>query len=70
MEFTLTEDEMQSVLDASKPVPYLVIGGIPPRSQQEQANSAWQKIAEAHSVKWDTIRPINEATRLMSGEAL
>lgn len=67
MQFTITEEEMQRVLEASKPVPYMVFGGMEPMPPQERANRAWQSIGEAHGVEWMSIRPVNEATRLMSG---
>lgn len=57
MRYHMTEDQMKLVLDASRPVPYLVIGGVPPRSPQENANSAWRAVAAEHGCKWDTIKP-------------
>jgi hypothetical protein len=32
------------LMDACKPVPYMVFGGVPPRSQKENANAAWAAI--------------------------
>lgn len=65
--FTITEEEMQMVLDASKPVPYMVLGGMEPSSPRENANRAWQAIGRTYGVEWDSIRPVDEAARIMSG---
>lgn len=44
IEFEMTQEDMDKILNASKPVTYLVAGGIPPRSPQENANSAWDAL--------------------------
>ncbi len=55
----ITDEQLESVLSASKPVPYLIIGGMVPRSPQENANAAWQAIATAMGFVWDTVRPLS-----------
>ncbi len=60
-EYELTEEELQSLHEACKPVPYLIIGGRPPRSPQEKANAAWRKLAIARGFVWDTVKPIDGA---------
>ena len=57
-EFQLTADELKQLLDACRPVPYMVFGGMAPRSPQENANDAWKRLAEQHGFVWDTVRPI------------
>lgn len=57
-EFQLTADELNGLLDACRPVPYMVFGGMPPRSPQENANDAWKRLAAQHGFVWDTVRPI------------
>ena len=53
-QYRLTDAELESILDASKPVTYMVIGGVEPRSPQENANDAWQTVAMNHGFIWDT----------------
>jgi|HubBroStandDraft_6_1064221.scaffolds.fasta_scaffold163192_3 hypothetical protein len=53
-QYRLTDEELQSIMDASKPVPYMVIGGVEPSSPQENANRAWQAVAAKHGFEWDT----------------
>lgn len=55
--YTLTDKQLELVMKASQPVRYMVIGGRPPSSPQENANRAWQKVAKEHGVDWETIKP-------------
>jgi len=57
-EFQLTADELKRLLDACRPVPYMVFGGMVPRSPQENANDAWKRLAAQKGFVWDTVRPI------------
>jgi predicted TIM-barrel fold metal-dependent hydrolase len=59
-EFELSEEQLQKILDASKPVRYMVFGGIPPSSPQENANAAWRALADELGFIWDTVRPVPE----------
>ena len=43
-EYEMTEEDLQIILDACKPVPYMIIGGVAPRSPQENANAAWERL--------------------------
>lgn len=57
-EYKLTQAELDAVLEASRPVPYMIIGGVSPRSSQENANAAWQALAEKRGFVWDTVQPV------------
>lgn len=59
-EYKLTEEEFQTLLNASQLVRYMVMNGQPPRSPQENANAAWQRLGEKHGFKWDTVNPSKE----------
>ena len=43
-EFTMTQEQMETLLTACKPVPYMVIGGVSPKSPQDNANAAWCRL--------------------------
>ncbi len=58
-EYTLTDDELNEIKRACAPVPYMVIGGMPPRSQQQNANDAWEALGRKRGFKWDTVRPVD-----------
>lgn len=57
-EYELTQEDLDSVLEASKPVVAIMlhIGG-GPRTPQENANAAWQVLADKYGFVWDTVRP-------------
>jgi predicted TIM-barrel fold metal-dependent hydrolase len=57
VEFELSDEEFAAILDASRPVPYIVVGGVEPRTSQQNANAAWQRLAAERGFKWDTVRP-------------
>lgn len=61
-EYRLTSEQKGKLLEAMKPVPYMVIGGQPPRSQQENANAAWKELGKELGFIWDTVRPIQGKT--------
>lgn len=56
-QYRMTDDELEQVLNASKPVPYMVFGGREPSSPQENANNAWQGIADRVGCDKFTIGP-------------
>jgi len=40
-EYEMEEADLNKILDASKPVQYMIFGGKPPCSPQENVNNAW-----------------------------
>ena len=66
LEFELTDEQLNKLLDASKPTPVMAIGdpyGGPPipmfGTPQENANRAWRNIAEEMGFVWDSVQPIS-----------
>jgi len=53
----MTEEDMKNILDACKPIPYMIIGGQLPPSQQENANRAWQALGERMGFDYKTVKP-------------
>lgn len=56
-EYEMSEEDLATLLGAMKPVPYMVIGGQPPPSQQENANRAWAALGEKMGFDPMTVRP-------------
>lgn len=56
IEYELTGEELDRLLNASKPVPYIVIGGHIPMSPQEHANNAWAALGSQRGFDWTTVR--------------
>ena len=59
VDYEMTEAELEELLEACKPVPYMVIGGCVPSSPQENANRAWQKLGDKHGFDHMTVQPIH-----------
>lgn len=55
--YTLQEDEFVELVEASKPVPYLIAGGMSPPSQYDNAMRVWGKVAARVGCKLQTIAP-------------
>jgi hypothetical protein len=56
-QYRLTDAELQSILDCSKPVPMIMLHISTPESPQDRANRAWQSVAQAHGFVWDSAEP-------------
>jgi hypothetical protein len=57
-EYEMTQEDLDRLLDACKPVPYMVIGGRPPRSPEQNANAAWDALGRKMGFVGHTARPI------------
>jgi hypothetical protein len=57
-EFTMTESQEKRLLDAMRSVPYMIIGGMAPRSVQENANDAWMALGDELGFMWNTVSPV------------
>lgn len=58
MEFLMSDQSLERLLDACKPVPYIVAGGISPRSQQENANDAWAALGREMGFDYMTAQSV------------
>jgi hypothetical protein len=56
--YEMTEADLDTLLSAMAPVPYIIIGGHPPPSQQENANAAWASLGRKMGFDPMTVRPI------------
>jgi len=57
-EFELTLEQLDKLRAASRPVPYMIFGGMAPRSPQENANDAWAALGRELGFKYQTVRPV------------
>lgn len=55
--YKLTEQQHAALLSAMQPVPYMIVGGMAPRSQQENANDAWMTLGLELGFDGMTVRP-------------
>ena len=61
--YEMTEADLEHILDACKPVPYIVIGGHAPRSQQDNANAAWEELGSRMGFDAMTVQPEGSSNR-------
>jgi hypothetical protein len=59
-EYKLSPGQLERLLEASKPVPYMVFGGHVPSSPQENADRAWQELGAEVGFDWKTVDPLPE----------
>ena len=58
-EFTMSDEQLKTLLEACKPVPLIALQcGLPP-SPQENANMAWEKLGMEMGFKHMTVKPIS-----------
>ena len=65
-DYTMTNEELDELLDACKPVPYIIVGGVAPRSQQERANDAWARLGKKLGFDSKTVKPTGRGNRSFS----
>lgn len=56
-EYEMTQEDLDKLYEACKPVPYMVIGGVPPLSTQERVNDAWNELGRRMGFDGKTARP-------------
>ena len=57
-EYEMTQAQMDVLLAAGKSVPYMIAGGTSPRSPQENANAAWERLGAELGFKHMTVQPV------------
>ncbi len=67
-EYEMTQVQLDKILEACKPVPYMVFGGMAPRSQQENANDAWAALGAELGFDHMTVRPNGKGDRFFTAE--
>jgi hypothetical protein len=59
-EFEMTQEDLNQILAACKPVRYMVFGGYEPKSPQENANDAWRSLGKKMGFDYMTVQPITD----------
>lgn len=65
-DFEMTQAQLDRLLDACKPVPYMVFGGVPPRSPQENANAAWAVLGDELGFEAMSVEPSSKGNRFFT----
>ena len=67
-DFEISQEQLDTILKACKPVPLIALNCGMPASSQENANAAWQKLGEEMGFKHMTVRPNGNGDRFFSAE--
>ena len=68
--FEMTEEQLQRLYTACRPVPYIVMGGVEPRSQQANANDAWESLGLEMGFDAMTVQADRRGDRFFTAEPL
>ncbi len=66
--FEMTPEDLKALYDACKPVRYIVVGGSVPRSPQENANDAWERLGKKMGFDHMTVQPSGEGDSVFFAE--
>jgi hypothetical protein len=67
-DYEMTQEHLDVLMDSMKAVPLIAINCGMPRSQQENANAAWQRLGDEMGFKHMTVRPNGKGDRFFSAE--
>ena len=56
--YEMTEEDLQELLDSCKPVPMIMLQCGPPSSPQDNANRAWAQLGKRMGFDYMTVQPI------------
>ena len=67
-DFEMSEEDLEALLSAMKPVAMIGLQCGTPRSQQENANEAWRRLGEKLGFEYMTVKPNGKGDRFFSAE--
>ncbi len=62
----MTQEDLNIILNACKPVPMIMLQCGTPPSQQEMANNAWKALGKKMGFDYMTVEPTGEGNRFFS----
>jgi hypothetical protein len=65
-DYEMSQTDLDTLLLASRPVPYIVVGGIGPDGPQTNANSAWRALGKRMGFEWMTVLPSDKGERFFT----
>lgn len=69
-DFEMTSEDLQTLLDAMKPVPMIALQCGRPTSVQENANAAWAKLGKKMGFDPMTVKPNGKGDRFFSANEM
>lgn len=68
--FEMSQEDLEVILTACKPVPLIMLQCGMPRSQQENANDAWARLGKKLGFDPMTVKPTGEGDRFFTAQAV
>ena len=68
--FTMTQEQLDTIMAACKPVPMIMLQCGGPRSPQENVNFAWQSLGKELGFKCDTVQPSGSDQKTFTAEII
>ena len=69
-EYEMTEAQLNTLLEACRPVPMIMLQCGMPKSPQENANDAWRALGEEMGFQHMTVEPVTgKGNRFFTAEA-
>lgn len=66
--FTMSDEQLKTILDACKPVPLIMLQCGMPKSPQENANEAWKALGKEMGFKYMTVCPVENDQKVFTAE--
>ncbi len=66
--YEMTQQQLDTLLDAMKPVPMIMLQCGAPLPRQQRANDAWKKLGDEMGFDWETAGPNGKGDRFFSAE--
>jgi len=67
-DFEMTQEQLDTLMDAMKPIPMIALQCGEPSSPQARANLAWNALGNTMDFDYKTVRPNGKGDRFFSAE--
>ncbi len=67
-DFEMSQEQLDEILSVCKPVPMIMLQYGTPKSPQEKANLAWEKLGKELGFDYKTVKPNGKGNRFFSAE--
>ena len=64
-QFEMNKEEHTELMKACQPTACILVGGVLPRTPQQNANDAWKMLAKKLGFVWDTVKPVDGMSELV-----
>ncbi len=68
--YEMTQKDLDEIMIACAPVPYMVVGGHEPSSPQENANRAWARLGDKMGFDSMSVKPSSKGDRFFTAEPI